>query len=736
MKKTFTIQRQNNRKGIVIFVVLGTIFVLATLVFSYNYLVKGKFNESRELLEHVRASNCAQAVNNYILTHFMSDLQNPNSEGLTKLQQIFGNTNDPNKLSDDLKSEWLKYINCKDFFNKLVADTAPNKTKDCYVRFGFIDIKTLNDLKGTRGAGDILFLESEKVGRLTIEVTVQIGHTREIWQETRPFKVVFPFPMPITKFNLYWKNGISGDPYGFNKSVIKSNGTVASGRVPFILDNGSSIGNNREETVWLDRGWIYIGGSPIVLNHSNGSKNYGQLYYSYNSDKPITMKLSNALSLPQGFSFRTSYWGFTESHMNPDGPSNWRQIFKGEYDNNNGADKMPDYWQSSSLHLFSDSSIINSNSADPVPSITRVTGNVIDRFLELGYLFKNESLIAAVKNCPSQGNYDYLMRPDVSLPMEDLNDLMDKWPGIGYRLIIERGVTYYKNFFLFKGDYKYSEHTDEWNIYDNLIQNSLTYNSQSSNKVSYKTIMSKCVGQTYDETYKTIVNYNSGSTIKLPPNVSAPSVGDVTFEPSNLTFNGAGLSSGIMPEPDKVKKMKIPEISEVGDKTLGLQLRKCYRIQSPDEFINYFTLSDGLYLNNLIYEINSDADVSLGILNTKTPGAIYSNSSITVGNFPQASNSDDAPILILSKDGQIYINNSNANLVRAYLIALGDNGSIKANNPNEKLLIKGGIAVKQFDINNLPTAGGCLEYNLNLDPTKEPFGKYLGIALGPRGGLL
>ena len=338
----FNQKRQNNRKGIVIFVVLGTIFVLGTLVFSYNYLVKGKFNESREILEHVRASYCAQSVHNYILTHFISDLQNSNSEGLTKLQTIFLNSNDPDTLESDLKAKWLKDIDCKTLFDKLVADTAPNKTKDCYVRFGFIDITTLNSIKSSRGADDILFLDSEKVGRITIEVTVQIGHTREIWQETRPFKVVFPFPMPITKFNFYWKNGVSGNPYSFNTSVINASGNVKEGKVPFIFDNGSSIGSNREETVWVDRGWIYIGGRELVLNHSNGSKKFGQLFYSYNSDKPITMKLSNTDNLPQGFSFRTSYWGFTESHMKPDGPSNWRRIFKDEYDKHNAADEKPD----------------------------------------------------------------------------------------------------------------------------------------------------------------------------------------------------------------------------------------------------------------------------------------------------------------------------------------------------------------------------------------------------------
>ena len=42
--------RYSNRRGVVIFVVLGAIVVLGALVMSYNYFVRGKFNESREIL--------------------------------------------------------------------------------------------------------------------------------------------------------------------------------------------------------------------------------------------------------------------------------------------------------------------------------------------------------------------------------------------------------------------------------------------------------------------------------------------------------------------------------------------------------------------------------------------------------------------------------------------------------------------------------------------------------------
>ena len=57
-----TDRRFCDRRGVVLFVVLGGIFVLTILVMAYNHLVQGKFNESREILKHLRAMKCAQAA--------------------------------------------------------------------------------------------------------------------------------------------------------------------------------------------------------------------------------------------------------------------------------------------------------------------------------------------------------------------------------------------------------------------------------------------------------------------------------------------------------------------------------------------------------------------------------------------------------------------------------------------------------------------------------------------------
>ena len=61
--------KNNTRKVIVFFVVIGTIAILTVLVASYNYLVMGKSNESREILRHLRAEKCAQSVCRFVFSH-------------------------------------------------------------------------------------------------------------------------------------------------------------------------------------------------------------------------------------------------------------------------------------------------------------------------------------------------------------------------------------------------------------------------------------------------------------------------------------------------------------------------------------------------------------------------------------------------------------------------------------------------------------------------------------------
>ena len=44
------------------------------------------------------------------------------------------------------------------------------------------------------------------------------------------------------------------------------------------------------------------------------------------------------------------------------------------------------------------------------------------------------------------------------------------------------------------------------------------------------------------------------------------------------------------------------------------------------------------------------------------------------------------------------------------------------------------MAVKEFNPENIPDKGGYLLYNLDLDPIKDSFVNYFGIAIGPKGG--
>ena len=63
MNRTCQTDRSRNRAGIVLFVVLGAIFILSILIMSYNHLVRGKFNESRELLKHqIGRASCRERV--------------------------------------------------------------------------------------------------------------------------------------------------------------------------------------------------------------------------------------------------------------------------------------------------------------------------------------------------------------------------------------------------------------------------------------------------------------------------------------------------------------------------------------------------------------------------------------------------------------------------------------------------------------------------------------------------
>ena len=730
----------NSRKGIVLFVVIGAIVVLAVLVASYNYFVMGKSNESREILRHLRAEKCAQSLCRFVFSHLVSDLNDETSGGGNFIREILFTSNSPDKLSEEFGKKWLSQIGCGDVVNELLKGTTGSEKPEApLVELGFSDIASLNSLKSSKGIGDeVSFLDAEKVGRLTVRVTIKIGKSRAVWQETRPFKVVFPFPIPITKFNFYWTDG-TDDPYAFNTISIKSDsGDSANGKYPFLLDNISSDPSNKtnaKEDVWIDRGWIYVGGDSLILNRASGSKRYGQNFYSYFEPGP---PLTLMLDFPAGdrwdthrynnelLGFRVAYWGFSDSLT---GSSNqtWKMILKSEYENNPPGSAASDkYWNSSCLHLFSDKEVMDSSSSadNIVPSITRVTGNVYDRFLEMGYLLpvsSSESLFAATIGIKDDAEFDSLK---TNYSSED-----KKYS--------------FENFLFFSDGYDFESDSD--NKGADVLQdyfNNLEYSVSNISAVDYYKVMSKSNLRSIDETYNVIAGYSKNNEdISIPPSPLVPKINDLTFQPKDTEkFTSKPLQLN-----DFIKNIGSLNISEIGkteDKTLGLSLRTCYEISGSSDGIqsilnSYFcSNSSDLNLKNLVYKVTPDSgNVRFSNMRIKSPGTIYSDGPITVGTFlPPTGDSVNTPVMLLAGQGAITVNNSGNHEVRAYLVALGEGGTVKADRKDVPLLICGGMAVKEFKPENIPDKGGYLVYNTELDPLKEDFAiKYLGVAIGPKG---
>ena len=737
----FSSKINNKRKGIVIVVVLATVFVLAILVLSYNYFVRGKFNESREILNHIRATKYAQATFNYIVARLENDIQNTSydegSMGAILREKVFS-YNDPADLNEKIEKEWYDHINCDDFVRKLVEGTIADQEYGCYVDFVFSDIKLLKDLKKANNIDDnIFFWDFEKVGLLTIKVNFSIGHSREVWQETRPFKVVFPFPVPLTKFSFYWKNGVS-NPYELNNVTINGDKGEAKDQHPFLIDNGSFYGNERED-VWKDRGWIYVGGGKLLLNRACGDRLYGQRFYSYPRFGPPITLMASGYAGGDGWEerpykneilgFRVALWGFSEALIDSTKNQMWSNILKSEYaDYPVNMKEYENHWKSSCLHLFSDIKAGN-KSENIVPTITRVVGPVYDRFIELGYLLpKNSSnvLFAAVVNYNKKEDYEQSVRKDDSdSEVEGIADFT------------------FENFLFFPNGFK--DGYDEGKILQDYFDTFISYKN-TSNAISYREVMSKIKeDQTIDVTYDVISQYSSNSEISLPPQSAVPRISDTTFWPNNFDSSDSEILKS-----DSIKKMDITSIGNTEDTTFGLSLRKCYKIRGSSENVQsqlntlfnkniHLNEVNQWSLNNLVVEVDSDNEsdsVNIGSsLNIKSPGAIFrKEGALEVGYFNQTEDSEEAPLVLLTGKGPININNASNREIRAYLIALGEDGTIKANADNSPLQIRGGIAVNNFVPNNLPKKGGYLAYNLSLDPTQKSFRQYMGIVLGPRGG--
>ncbi len=710
-----------SRQGMVLFVVMGGIFVLTILVMSYNHLVQGKFNESREILKHLQAMKTAQAVARFITCKLKADLGSTDLQAGSPgavLRKAF-QQNDPAKIQETVEADWLLKILSDDSFAKLKMHLLGQKfSADATInaQFSFHDLTPLNTLK----KGDELFLDFEKAGLINLEVTVNIGKTREVWQESRPFRVVVPFPMPLTKFTMYLRAAAdASDPMKFNTVKIDSpdTGNVAPGSPrPLVLFNGApGENNNLRENIWEDRGWVYLGGGKIALSRAGGHRNYGQGFYSYfpESDKPITLlfnyddpktsqKFQGIQVGSRNLIFSVARWGFSNALFNPPFGHIWKTVLTGEFAAKDPL-SSPRYWNSSCLHLFGSSN-------KELVSMTRVVGDIEDRFLEICYLAdaSTRSPVGAV----------------ISLSRNSFETKSNSGSGSGGGATSNLRL---EDYVCFSVDYRQVFGLDVPAIEVFFLD--LNYNAPG-NVIGYKKIMSKVAVSSYDETYDMIAQYSQNSQkIDIPPAETAPKTGDMDFK-----FDVMGTDC---------RTLKIDKLADSDDPTLGMSKRVCYEIQEQGAkafqvLRQNFCMSQNsdFNLTNAVVRIKTGgAGMEFGDnLGSNTGGSILVDGPVKLGTFRKSSEPDKAPLLIMAEKGAITVKNS-THPTLAYLVALEKtNGTIKFASQDQPMNLLGGIAAHTIMPDDI-SKGGSLIYNTRFDPTKNDFAQHVGVVIGPLGGL-
>lgn len=718
------------RAGVIIFVVMGGIFVLTILVMAYNHLVQGKFNESREILRHLRAMKIAQSSTRYLVARIKNDLavtdHAPGAPGAA-LREAFTKNNTEAALADEV-NKYIDKLVLEGGFNDLKRELAcdvPAKDISITPSVAFSELVPLS----SRKKGNELYLDFEKAGRMTVSVVAMVGRAREEWLEVRPFRVVVPYPLPITKFTMYLtKAADPSDEVKFNTVTIESpdTGKVAadSGSKPFVLMNGmAGDQHNSRENVWEDRGWIYLGGGKISLNRAGGHRNFGQGFHSYfpEADKPITLRF-NFLNKQGGkfdgvqigskkVIFTVARWGFSKALYAGNFSNIWKEVLKGEFAaRNETSDKK--WWNSSSLHLFG---LTLQSSGEKLISHTRVVGDVYDRYLDICYL-ADESTMAPYGAVISHGSgsFNNIIQSNSSgtnagsiftSVFADKLVFMSIPPQQAFGIDHMREL---EDFFL-RLDYRIP-----------------------GDVIAYRKIMSRADSSPFEETYEMISQYSKYSQkIDYPPNNPnkiIPVINDMEFKLKVLGHD--------------TEKLAIDKIVMSDDSTQGLSRRVCYEI-GPEHGDNLFNvLKDNFCLSNnsdfnlgntVVRVKTGDSMVFGDSLGIKTGGSIIVDGSIRLGTFSGITEQHKAPLLIMSEKGEIVIKNS-SNPVLAYLVALDSGkGRIKFENPSSKVEILGGIAAHTMEPADIK-GGGTLFYNEYFDPTKDSFRRYVGVAIGPAGG--
>ncbi|PKL49923.1 MAG: hypothetical protein CVV42_04495 [Candidatus Riflebacteria bacterium HGW-Riflebacteria-2] len=712
MNESTLMNGRRSRAGIVLFVVLGSIFLLSILIMSYNHLVRGKFNESRELLKHLRAMKCAQSITRYIVGRMKSDLTDPGTDSSSSGQVLRAafRENSASGIRDNILAKWFPQIGISDLRASLTANQSYEVSLN--TNFEVSEVKALDD-----GKGQVLYLSFEKSGKLKVSVTVQVDNAVETWEEERPFRVVMPFPMPITKFNLYLRDAANGNDTRFNTVTIATPETGqpnANSPKPLIFINGASNTSNTPEDVWRNRGWIYLGGGPLLLNRSAGSSEYGQNFHSYfpSANKPVTLIFSFPPQ-PVGSTnvcFSVARWGFAETVYSGTHGSLWEKVLKRDF-LKYPPGSAQSRWASSCLHLFGAN---KTDSGASMISHTRVIGDVKDRFIEICYL-ADASSKDPVGAMISMGSNEYRAATSQASNIAGMSTLFVENKLVhmpnGPSALGVQDLHELEPFFL----------SMPWLSTDGTL--------------CYYTIMSKVDECSYSEIYDMIAQYTStNQLIDIPPDDAAPKTTEMLF---------GDEIDGI-----DTRNIAIDKIAAGDDTTLGMARRVCYEVRPEQGKTLFQLLSENfcqdknkrLHLGNSVLKVVTEQGAGMTLadgLGRYSGGNLIVDGPITVGTFEQANSAFDPPLMITAEKGAITLKNSSngSNLFTAYFMALDKNlGEIKYDNPNAPINLVGGIAANSLDPANI-AGGGVLTYNVSLDPTVDKFTeKYIGIVIGPAGG--
>jgi hypothetical protein len=515
----------------------------------------------------------------------------------------------------------------------------------------------------------------------------------------------------------------------FNTVSIDSpaTGDVAQGsNRPVIVDNGLTGDHfNRQAEIWKRRGWIHLGGGNLLLNRAAGHRKFGQRFHSYfpTAENPITLLLnfSDFLGCPvngRQMVFRVARWGFSNAVIDGSTTSDmWEQILAYQFSEYKPA-KAKKWWQSSFLHLFGE---VGTGDNDRKISITRVSGNVYDRFLELCYLIPgkgSEPPVGAVIELP-KGRYD-----DYSGKKRNLKQGQSTDPGKDF--IKDTFVDKHLIFLPSPPD-EILGVSDLREMEDFFIE--LPY-SAVGNQIAYEKIMSKADICSYDETYSQIAQYSKNTqSINIPPDASVLPTSNMNFD---LPVLGVDQS-----------KLKIDSIAESKDPAMGLSARICYEVEAGknEDVFN-------LLKNNFCLAQNSDFNLANAVVKVKTNGkglklgdnlgaisggTIIVDGPVEVGTFRNADNPEKAQLMILAEKGAITVKNSGSPTL-AYLVALDKSaGEIKPSTKQSPFLLFGGMAAHSLDPENFAGGGGIM-YNQNFDPTTNQIENFMGVVIGPAGG--